>query len=151
MIKKILLGIGVLVVGLQFFRGTPPEVIADNPDDLIATAKIPGEVSTLLKAACYDCHSNETKYPWHTYITPISWSIFDHVNEGREELNFSNWASLRKSKKVNKLKDLMEEVGEGKMPLDSYTLIHGEAQLTNEQRDLLVNWAESFTTIVMTE
>ncbi|MEQ9100889.1 MAG: heme-binding domain-containing protein [Imperialibacter sp.] len=151
MIKKIVLGIGVLFVGLQFFRGTPPEVTAENPDDLLATSQISSEVSSLFRTACYDCHSNETRYPWYSYITPVSWFVFDHISHGREEVNFSEWASLRKSKKVRILKDLAEEVGEGKMPLESYTIMHGDAQLTKEQRDLLVNWAESFSAEVMKE
>lgn len=149
--KIILIVIGVLVAGLQFFRGTPPEVTMDNPDDLIANSQISSEVSTLLRSACYDCHSNETRYPWYSYITPVSWSIFDHISHGREEVNFSDWASLRKSKKVRILKDVVDEVGEGKMPLDSYTIMHSEAKLTKEQRDLLVDWAESFSEEVMKE
>lgn len=126
-------------------------MVAENPDDLLATSQIDAEVSNLLRSACYDCHSNETKYPWYSYITPFSWFIFDHINHGREELNFSEWASLRKSKKVRILKDLAEEVGEEKMPLESYTIMHGDARLTKEQRDLLVKWAEEFSAVVMAE
>ncbi len=144
MMRRILIGIlGVLVI-LQFFRGTPPETSSDNPGDLIVTEQIQGEVSGILKTACYDCHSNETTYPWYTYITPVSWFVFDHVEHGREELNFSEWTKMEKRRKIRKLKEISEEVEEGEMPLSSYTIIHGDASLFEDQKEVLIKWAESF-------
>ena len=149
--KKIVIAIGVLVVGLQLFRGSPPEVSNQNPDDLIAVADLSPEISGILKSACYDCHSNESNYPWYTYITPISWWVFHHVEEGREELNFSEWASMEKRRKIRKLKEIREEVEEGEMPLNSYTIAHREAKLSEEEKQLILDWAEAFTAQVLEE
>lgn len=134
------------VIILQFFRGTPPEVRADNPGDLFANEMVDAEVATLIRNACYDCHSMETKYPWYTYVTPLSWWVFDHVEHGREELNFSEWAGMSIKRKNHKLEEISEETLEGEMPLESYTPLHPEAQLTDEQRQLISDWALSMMT-----
>lgn len=144
MIRKILIGLAVIVVGLQFFRGTPPEVMNENSGDLLANYEISPEVENILKSACYDCHSNETHYPWYSYVTPVSWFLFKHIREGRDELNFSEWSTMRGSRQIRKLKEIGEEVSEGGMPLKSYTIIHGSARLTPEQREMITNWAETF-------
>ncbi len=134
------------VIILQFFRGTPPEVRANNPGDLFANEMVDAEVATLIRNACYDCHSMETKYPWYTYVTPLSWWVFDHVEHGREELNFSEWAGMSIKRKNHKLEEISEETLEGEMPLESYTPLHPEAQLTDEQRQLISDWALSMMT-----
>ncbi len=144
MVKKILIVLAGLVLILQFFRGSAPEVTDVNPDDLLATADISPEVTDILRAACYDCHSNETRYPWYSYVTPLSWFIFDHVRHGRDELNFSEWASMPQRRQKRKLKELIEEVEEGEMPLKSYTPLHSEARLSDEQKALLIEWAETY-------
>ncbi|MEQ6168216.1 heme-binding domain-containing protein [Ekhidna sp. MALMAid0563] len=136
----LLILLGAFII-LQFFRGTPPEVRTDNPNDIIAHEVIDAEVATLLRNACYDCHSMESNYPWYTYITPLSWWIFEHVEHGREELNFSEWASFSMKRKLHKLEEISEETLEGEMPLESYTPVHAEAQLTDEQRQLISDWA----------
>ncbi len=144
MVKKILIVAAALVVILQFFRGAPPEVSDENPEDLFASAELSPEVSAVLRAACYDCHSNETVYPWYSYITPFSWFIFDHIRHGRDELNFSEWASMPQRRQKRKLKELVEEVEEGEMPLKSYTPLHSDARLSDEQKALLIEWAETY-------
>lgn len=149
--RKILIGIGVVIIGLQFFRGEEPEVKMDNPNDMLVAQQVSGEISGIMKSACYDCHSNETSYPWYTYITPLSWWIFDHIEEGREELNFSEWTVMEKRRKIRKLKEIGEEVEEGEMPLKSYTLIHGESRLSDEQKQVLIEWAEEMAGQVMKE
>ena len=119
-------------------------MILDNPDDILVNNEISQEVSDILKTACYDCHSNETSYPWYSYITPVSWFLFEHIEHGREELNFSEWSALRKSRKVRKLNEIGEEVSEGEMPLGSYLIMHSDADLSEEQRKMITDWAESF-------
>ncbi len=151
MLRIVVIVFVVLIVGLQLFRGEEPEVTMDNPDDLLATYEVPSEVAGILKSACYDCHSNASRYPWYSYITPISWFIFDHIEEGREELNFSEWASFEKRRKIRKLKEIGEEVEEGEMPLESYTYIHGDARLTEAQKTALIEWTEELTSVVISE
>jgi len=135
--KKIILVLLVLFVVMQFFRidKSTPEI--EETKDFISITNPSVEVKTILINACYDCHSFETKYPWYSEVAPISWWTKDHVNEGREELNFSLWGEYSAKKADHKLEESIEEVEAGEMPLVSYTLIHGEAKLTNDQRMLL--------------
>ena len=143
--RKILIVIGVLIIGLQFFRGNPPEVNNENPGDILLTEAIDGELAITLRQACYDCHSMESRYPWYTYVTPVSWFVFGHVEKGRKELNFSEWSTMSQRRQLRKLEELVEEVGEGEMPLPSYTLIHGEARLTAAQRQAIGEWAKELS------
>jgi len=101
--------------------------------------KVTEQVKEILKANCYDCHSNQTVYPWYAEIAPVSFWMADHVNEGKYELNFSEWSSFSTKRKDHKLEELVEEVEEGEMPLDSYTWIHGK--LSEKDQKNLLDWA----------
>lgn len=154
MSKKILFILGgiVLLFGVaQLFGPEAPEISAENPDDLLATQQISAEVSGLLRMACYDCHSMETRFPWYSSIMPVSGFIYHHIEEGREELNFSSWASMSKRDKLRKLNDIQEELEEGKMPLESYTKIHKDAILTAEQKEALITWAKEMSKQVIAQ
>ena len=98
------------------------------------------EVRAILKENCYDCHSNQTEYPWYSRIAPVSYWLDDHVEEGKEHFNMSAWESYSTKKKDHKLEELIEEVEEGEMPLDSYTWIHGN--LGTEDQEQLIQWAQ---------
>lgn len=102
----------------------------------------PPEVAAVLRAACYDCHSRETRWPWYSRVAPLSWFIAHHVEEGRRELDFSDWPTFDYTVQEELLRDVAKEVGEGKMPLASYRWGHPEARLTAAQRETLVRWAE---------
>lgn len=142
MIRKMLIILAVGAIILQFFRGEEPEVAEVTENDLILSEAVNDDVALLLKSACYDCHSMQTVYPWYSYITPASWFVFDHIRDGRDELNFSEWANYEKRRKIRKLKEITEEVEEKHMPLDSYISMHGEANLSQAQRETIINWAE---------
>lgn len=116
----------------------------NNPDDLILNNKLPDSVKQLLTNACYDCHSNESKYPWYSYVAPVSWLVARDIRMGREHLNFSDWESLSKMDKAKQLGEIAEEVEDGNMPMPIYILMHPEAKLTMNQRELLVNWTDEF-------
>lgn len=135
MVKKILIGIVILLVVIQFFgpEKTNPPVKAD----LIADVS----VKTILKTSCYDCHSNETVYPWYSNIVPVSYFLMNHINEGREHLNFSDWENLDSTKKEKLLKEIWEEVEKNKMPLSSYLKLHSEAELDNTQKEIIRKWS----------
>lgn len=141
-IKWILLGLLALFIIIQFFQidKTNPPVETEN-DFLYLTAP-PTELGLLIKSACYDCHSHETEYPWYTSVAPVSWWIKGHIEEGREHLNFSEWATYDAEKRAHKLEEAVEEVDEGHMPLDSYTWIHADARLSETQRNQLASWFE---------
>ena len=133
--------IGVLVL-IQFYPVSRPEVSLINPDDLLKNVKVEVELSSLLRSTCYDCHSNETNYPWYASIAPVKWLVYDDIREAREELNFSEWNSLSKIDMAEKLDDISTEVLEEEMPLKIYPLTHPEAKLTKADRELIAAWAE---------
>lgn len=134
--KKIIITLVAIFILLQFIpinRNNPP---------VEADLQAPENIKSILKKSCYDCHSNETHYPIYSYFFPVSVFLAHHVEEGREELNFSNWENLPANKKRKKLKEIKEEVEEKEMPLSSYTIIHKNAVLTAEDIKLLSDWAD---------
>lgn len=142
-VKTILLGfIGLLLV-IQLFQidKTNPPVRLE--EDFIQIKQPPANVEKTLRTACYDCHSHETKYPWYTSVAPISWWIRHHIDEGREHLNFSTWVQYDTDRQDHKLEECEEETREGKMPQDSYTWVHREAKLSDQQRQELADWFAS--------
>ncbi|MFQ5544235.1 MAG: heme-binding domain-containing protein, partial [Nitrospiria bacterium] len=103
----------------------------------------PKEVKNILRRSCYDCHSNETKWPWYSYIAPVSWLIAYDIYEARDELNFSTWQKYRSKEKRKIRKDIWDEVEDGDMPLVSYLLMHPNARLSREEKRILRHWANS--------
>jgi hypothetical protein len=144
-------GLAFVFVGIQFVPNELPAVEMNNPGDIIQSGIVSQEVSRLLKTSCYSCHSNETIYPWYSYVAPSSWLVAKDVREGREELNFSTWQENDMVKKLGFLDDISSEVGEGRMPMEIYTFMHPSAKLTDEQRELIVTWAEDTMDVVVEE
>lgn len=140
-IKKTLIGLVVILVVIQFIRPEKNNNATASADDINALYTVPDSVQQILKRACYDCHSNTTQYPWYSNIQPVAWWLNDHIHEGKDELNFSEFGKRPLAKQVKKLKKLAEEVEEGEMPLNSYTWIHKEAVLTESEKHTLINWA----------
>lgn len=138
--RKILIGIVIVFAILQFFRidYSQPESMIEN--DFIVMTNPPEGVANTLRTSCYDCHSNQTNYPWYSQIAPVSWWVGDHIHEGREELNFSEWGTFSEKRKAKKLHEIEEEVEEGEMPLESYLIMHSESKLSEEQREELEAW-----------
>ncbi len=149
--KVIIVVLFVALIIIQFLPKDLPEIISKNEGDILAKVSMAPEVSQILKASCYDCHSNETKYPWYSYVAPVSWLVGNDVKEGRDELNFSEWTAYPKRRMVKKLEDIKEEVGKGDMPLPIYTLIHTKTKLSVQQRDLITKWTEEMTNSLMNE
>jgi hypothetical protein len=98
------------------------------------------EVRLLLQRACYDCHSNETKWPSYSYVAPLSWYFINEVHEGRRKLNFSNWSRMPKEKQDHMLNEIWLEVEDGDMPPEKYLWLHSDAELTASDRDLIYRW-----------
>jgi hypothetical protein len=124
-----------LFVVIQFIP-----VNRDNPE-ITGEIEAPENVMAILQRSCYDCHSNETVWPWYSYVAPASWLIARDVHEGREELNFSQWTSYSEKQKRHKRKECGEEVEEGEMPLWFYTPLHLEAELLPEDVEALLRWS----------
>lgn len=142
MLRKILYGLGILLLILQFIR--PPKNNSGDHTHAVSTryATSP-EVEQLLKVACNDCHSNTTVYPWYSNIQPLGWWLYQHVKEGKQHLNFSEFTKRRVAVQNHKFEEIIEMVKEKEMPLGSYTWIHREAALTDVQRQTLVQWAQT--------
>ena len=136
---------------LQFFRIDKTNPPVDKNSDFLTLKKTPENVATLVKSACYDCHSNETVYPWYAKVQPFGWFLKDHIDEGRRELNFSTFASYEPRRQAKKLDEAAEQIENGGMPLESYTLIHKEAKLTAEQKKLLTDYFNTVKNATMTE
>src|SRR5450755_398560 len=111
--------------------------------DISATNPPPPQIIALLHAACYDCHSGETKWPWYSRIAPASWLVASDVNDGRERLNFSDWPHALPERAAKRLERISEELGYKDMPPAKYTLIHADARLTGDQRKALIQWADA--------
>ena len=131
---RIALGLVAVLIVIQLIpvqRENPPE---HN------TATMTPAVEAVLRQSCYDCHSNQTVWPWYSAVAPMSWIVADHVEEGREELNFSNWDSFSAKKKAHIADESLEEIEDGEMPLWDYELAHGDAKLSPEDVTVLKDW-----------
>lgn len=138
---------GIILVAAQFIRPPKNQSAHPSPTAISQYYPIPAEVQSLLQNACYDCHSNNTRYPWYTNIQPIGWLMAQHVSEGKKELNFDEYGTYSAKRQRNKLKRMKEQVTTGKMPLQSYTLMHANARLNADQQRLLTGWIDSVLTI----
>ncbi len=128
---------------IQFIRPARNESGQVLETDILKTFDVPGNISTLLKNACYDCHSNNTNYPWYSNIQPVGWFLAEDIKDGKAELNFSEFGSLSSRRQISKLKNVASRIKDGTMPLPMYQLMHSEARLTEGERQLLVEWVES--------
>ncbi|HSG30777.1 MAG TPA: heme-binding domain-containing protein [Thermodesulfobacteriota bacterium] len=126
----------IVLIAIQFIpvARTNPPVTSD--------IQAPADVKNIFKRACYDCHSNETKWPWYSKVAPSSWFVINHINEGRDEYNFSTWDKYSAEKKSEIIEEIWEEVDEGEMPLWSYIILHPEAKLSADDKKVLYNWAK---------
>lgn len=146
MIKKILVFLLAVLVIIQFFHPKKNIAAAASANAVATVYAVPENVQKILAASCNDCHSNNTIYPWYSKIQPVDWWLASHVNEGKRELNFDEFASYNLRRQYRKLEEVIKEVKEDGMPLDSYTWIHKNALLNPEQKQLLTGWAEGIRT-----
>ena len=142
MLKKILYVLIAALVIIQFIRPKQNVSAGPFPNDISTKFAVNDNVASILKQSCYDCHSNNTVYPWYANVQPVTWWLQDHVNEGKKELNFSEFATYTPKRQRKKFTEIMDEVKEGKMPLESYTYIHKKSILTAEQKEALYKWCE---------
>jgi hypothetical protein len=141
--QKLMLGIfGAVFAGMLLInpRLTNPPVQPGK--DLLASNTPPADLVTILRNSCYDCHSDETKWPWYSHVAPMSWWLVDHVESGRKHLNFSQWPHGDPRKSARRWRNMGEAVADGEMPMPSYLKGHPEARLTAEQRDEFVKWCD---------
>lgn len=130
-----------IIVVIQFIK-TDNNISAGEQKNALTTKYIvPDTVAAILDVACKDCHSNNTKYPWYNAVQPISWWLNDHINDGKKHLNFDEFTTYTLKRQDHKLEELIESQEEGWMPLNSYTWLHKNAELTKSQKKTVINWA----------
>jgi len=132
--KFLIFGI-IVLIGIQFIdaKKTNPPITGE--------IEAPPIIMDIIKKSCYDCHSNRTNWPLYAYIAPISWFVVDHVNEGREKLNFTEWNKVPHQKKANLKRKIIKEISEGEMPLTSYKFLHPSAEVSYDEQKIIQKWA----------
>jgi len=141
-IKKVLLLLLAIFVIAQCFGPEKNSGEMAAIEDFFVDTKPPENVKLILKESCFDCHTNITRYPWYSSITPINYWMAGHVNHGKEELNLSKWSGYSLKKKDHKFDELIEMIEKKEMPLPSYTWTHKEANLTETQIEDVISWAK---------
>jgi len=128
---------------IQFFRPAKNKAEGISKNDITTLYPVPKEVQDILKTSCYDCHSNNTVYPWYAEVQPVAWWLNNHIEDAKKDLNFSEFAGYRIRRQYKKLEEINELVKKGEMPLDSYLWIHKNAKLTEQQKLTIAKWAEA--------
>ena len=149
--KGFLLVLLVIFIIIQFFHSPKNQSYATDPQDISTQYPVVASVQNILIKACYDCHSNHTRYPWYNNIQPVAWWLNNHIQNGKKMLNFSIFTSYSVGKQFKKLDDITNEIKGGGMPLSSYTLIHRNAILSDSEKVLLYGWVDNIKTIIQSK
>ena len=140
-IVKIIAWIALIaLVAIQFFPVDYNQSETIPQTDFMLVNNVPVTVEKSLQVSCYDCHSNNTQYPWYNKVQPVAWFLEDHIKEGKAELNFNEWDDYSNRRKNSKLKSIINQIENGEMPLWSYTLIHKNALLSTGEKELIIGY-----------
>ena len=140
MLKKIILFLIAAFIISQFYRPKENRSSETPASDFLEVTNANSDISAMIKNSCYDCHSNNTNYPWYSKVAPVSWMMAHHVDEGKEELDFSKWSTFSAKRKKKKIKEMIDELKEREMPLKMYLPMHSEAKLSDAQINELITW-----------
>jgi len=139
-VKWILISLVCLFILIQLKRPARTNPAVDESQTIEARTQMTPQVKDILDRACRDCHSHKTEWPWYTNVAPISWWITGHVDEGRSNLNLSEWGKLDKDRQDKKLRQICDEVEDGAMPLSVYLPMHPKAKLSEQDKKTLCDW-----------
>ena len=139
-VKIIAIFLLVVFVGIQFIPTTRNQSEVVPKTDFMLVNDVPNDIKNKLQVSCYDCHSNNTIYPWYNKVQPVAWFLEDHIKEGKAELNFNEWDDYSNRRKNSKLKSIINQIENGEMPLWSYTLIHKNALLSTGEKELIIGY-----------
>ena len=139
-VKIIAIVLLVVFVGIQFIPSSRNQSDSVPETDFMLVNDVAENIQNKLQVSCYDCHSNNTQYPWYNKVQPVAWFLEDHIKEGKTELNFNEWDSLSTRRKTSKLRSIINQIENGEMPLDSYTLIHRDAKFSEAEAEEIINW-----------
>ena len=140
-IKKIAKLLLLLFIAIQFFRPKKNINQGNHLAVFLNETNPPENVEIILNNSCYDCHSDNTEYPWYNNIAPVSWWLSWHISEAKANLNLSGWDSYSNRQKVRNLEEVIEVIDEREMPLKQYTWIHNDARISKEQGEAVIEWA----------
>ena len=129
-----------MLIGIQFIPTSTNQSVEAPSTDFIKTFMVPVDLRHILKISCYNCHSNNTNYPWYSRVQPVRLLLENHINKGKAELNLSEFGSYSVRKQKSKLKSMANQIEKDEMPLSSYTLIHRDARLSKESKEALINY-----------
>lgn len=142
-VNKIIVWIALIAfVAIQFFPVDYNHSESVPKTDFMLVNNVPKTVKKSLQVSCYDCHSNNTNYPWYNRVQPVAWYLEHHIKEGKEELNFNEWAEYSNRRKASKLKSIINQVEDGEMPLNSYTIVHQNAKLDTVAQSELIKYMQ---------
>ncbi|NCT19306.1 MAG: heme-binding domain-containing protein [Flavobacteriia bacterium] len=140
-LKRLLFFVIIVLVGIQFISTQKNQSTKLLETDISKSFDMPTDIQKIFKTTCYDCHSNNTNYPWYNKIQPIGYLLERHIKNGKKELNFNEFGEYSLRKQKSKIKAIKNQVIGNKMPLWSYTLIHKNSKLSQQQKDLIKQWA----------
>src|ERR1051326_1377513 len=132
----------VVLLGIELVRPGVTSPPVDESQTINAQMQMTPAVASILERSCRDCHSNKTVWPWYTKLAPVSWWLADHVNEGRENLNVSEWGKLPKDRQDRKLRQICDEIQDGGIPLSWYLPMHPAAKLSEQDKKTVCDWTD---------
>lgn len=138
--KKVAIILLVVFVGIQFVPTKRNQSDNISASDIMIVYNVPDQIEKKIKVSCYNCHSNNTQYPWYNKIQPVAWFLEGHIKKAKEELNFSEFGDYSKRRQKNKLKSIINRIRDNEMPLPSYILMHKDAVLSESEKSELENW-----------
>jgi hypothetical protein len=139
-----------LLIIIQFFQPKKNDTVANPKNDIVFALEMPANVKKKIVNACYDCHSEKTRYPFYNRIAPVSWLLANHIREGKAKLNFSAWATYEKKEQIKLLDEICEVITNNEMPLKSYVIMHSNAIINEKEKADICAWAEQAAEQVMT-
>jgi len=130
----------VVFIGIQFIPNNRNQSNVVPVTDFMLVNKVPANIENKIQVSCYDCHSNNTAYPWYNKIQPVAWFLGDHIKEGKAELNFNEWDEYSDRRKNSKLRSIISQIEDDEMPLDSYTIIHTDAKFSEDEKSEIIEY-----------
>lgn len=130
----------VAFIGIQFIPTDRNQSSVVLDTDFMVVNNVPASIENKIQVSCYDCHSNNTAYPWYNKIQPVAWFLGDHIKEGKAELNFNEWDEYSDRRKNSKLRSIISQIEDDEMPLDSYTIIHADAKFSEDEKSEIIEY-----------
>lgn len=141
--KKILIILLAIFIIVQFIRPDKNVSAGTTSNDIASVYPMDPELKDIFQKACYDCHSNQTNYPWYNQIQPFGWWLQNHIKEGKKELNFQEFGTYTLARQYKKLEETIKQVKDGEMPMPSYLWMHPEARLTAQEKEKINTWCQA--------